>query len=265
MSAPALTPQQQARESAVRRWVYAVLVVAVRGRRDRGGDWGEAVLAEFDQTRGNLEAVRWAAGGLRAVWHERRARIRQLPRHIRISRRIATVVVAGILGGLFINQYVLTVGVKPSADMEPTLQVGDRYLLDKVTFRVTGIDRGDIVAVGMPADSGNDAPAWTAAKRVIGLPGDTIECRDGRVIRDGTLLHEPYLPTDPKAAWTDCATTTVPDGTLYLLGDHRAVSHDSRHGETFRQDAVQARMLLRVCHCGTEGVWSWDIPPSSVS
>lgn len=268
MSTSALTPgqpRQRARESVVRRWAYTVLVVAVRGRRGRGGDWGEAILSEFDQTRGDVEAVRWVAGGLRAVWHERRARVRQLPRHLRISRRIATIALAGILGGLFIHQFVLTVGVKPSADMEPTLRAGDRYLLDKVVFRVAGIDHGDIVAVGMPAGPGNETRAWTAVKRVIGLPGDTIECRDGHVFRDGTPLHEPYLPTDPKAAWTDCAATTVPDGMLYLLGDRRDVSYDSRHGATFRQDAVQARMLVRVCHCGTEGIGAWGIPPSGTS
>ena len=60
----------------MRRAARAVLVAAVRGRRARGGPWGEAALAEFDQTIGSWEAVRWAAGGLRAVWHERRARIR---------------------------------------------------------------------------------------------------------------------------------------------------------------------------------------------
>nr|BFE73636.1 hypothetical protein GCM10020092_069370 [Actinoplanes digitatis] len=58
----------------MRRVTRAVLAAAVRGRGDRGGPWSEAVLAEFDQTTGRWEGLRWAVGGLRAVWYERRAR-----------------------------------------------------------------------------------------------------------------------------------------------------------------------------------------------
>ncbi|MEV6596215.1 signal peptidase I [Actinoplanes sp. NPDC051346] len=239
MSAPALTDRQQREESPTRRLAYTLLAAAVRGRRGRpGGTWGEAILAEFSETRGDWEAVRWAAGGLRAVWQERRARARHLPRHIRISRRVAAVVVVGTLAGLLVNQFALTVGYHPSGDMEPTVWVGDRYLLDKVSHRFTGVAHGDVVAVALPEG--------TVLKRVVGLPGDTIECRDGGVFRNGARLDEPYLPADPESARTDCRTVTVPPGDLYLLGDFRLVSLDSRHDVTYRQDAVQGRMLTRV-------------------
>jgi signal peptidase I len=222
---------------------YAVLVAAVRGRRDRGGDWGEAVLAEFAETSGTREAMRWALGGLRVVWHERRRRVARLPRVVRVSGGVALVATAGIAAGLLVDQYVLAVPMVVSGSMEPTLQVGDRFLVDKVGFRLTGLHRGDIVMVTM---GGADAPASTRIKRVIGLPGDTITCRDGQVWRNGSRVDEPYLEAGPDEARTDCAPVTVPAGRLYLLGDHRIVSMDSRQDGTVRQAAVQARLLTRV-------------------
>ena len=144
-----------------------------------------------------------------------------------------------------------TVSFAPSDAMAPTIQIGDRHLLDRISFRVTGLHHGDIVAIAVPNDPEGVAPGtWTHTKRVIGLPGDTIDCRDGRVFRNGAPLHEPYLPTDPKAAWADCASRTVPDGELYLLGDHRVSSQDSRDHGMYRQDDVKGRLLWRV--------WRWD-------
>ena len=227
------------RESAVRRLAYRVLVTAVRGRRERGGDWGEAVLAEFGETRGDWEAVRWAAGGLRAVW-------RELPRPIGITYRAIGLVVVSVVAGLLINPFVLTVGYVPSGSMEPTQQIGDRYLLDKVSYRLTGIHRGDLVVIVDPVSGGGDVPANPRVKRVIGLPGDTIECRDGQVWRNGKQLEEPYLANGVDDTRTDCTTVKVPSNELYLLGDHRLVSQDSRQSGPFSEALVQGRVLTRV-------------------
>lgn len=224
----------------MRRAARVVLIVAVRGRRERGGPWGEAVLAEFDQTGGRWEALRWAAGGLRTVWHERRARVRALPRAARIQRAIAATAVLGLLAAFAINQFVLTGRYVPSNAMAPTVPVSSRFLLDKVGFRMTGLELGDIVDFPIP-----DAPDDHAIKRVVGLPGDTIECRDGRVYRDGAALDESYLPGGPEISRTvDCGKpVTVPAGELYVLGDYRMASRDSRHWGTIPQSSVDGRLL----------------------
>jgi len=229
---------QRVRQSPIRRIAYAVLVAAVRGKRERGGDWGEAVLAEFAETNGDLEAVRWTLGGLRAAWHERRRRVRQLPRYVRITRRAVTVLVIAVVAGLAVNQWVMTVQMIATGSMENTLLIGDRFLVDKVGFRVTGLHRGDIVEV--------DLPTSPSVKRVIGLPGDTISCVDGRVLVNGSQLDEPYVLDDPVGVRTDCATVTVPPNHLYLLGDHRLVSLDSRTTGPVSEDAVMGRMLVKV-------------------
>lgn len=232
----------------MRRVARAVLIAAVRGRRERGGPWGEAVLAEFDQTAGRWEALRWAAGGLRAVWHERRARIKALPRAVRLHRAVATTAVLGLVAAFAINQFALTGRYMPSNAMAPTVPVTGRYLLDKLSFRVTGFARGDIVEFPIP-----DTPDRRTVKRVVGLPGDTIACREGRVYRDGARLDEPYLPVDPWISDTvDCGgPVTVPAGQLFVLGDHRAASRDSRHWGTIPQGSVAGRLLTVVWPLGS--------------
>jgi signal peptidase I len=234
------------RETVVRRAARAVLVGAVRGRKERGHEWGEAVLAEFGDTQGDWDAVRWAAGGLRTVWHARRGRVRRLPRSVRLSRRVAVLAVLAVLAGLAVNRYVVTVGYMASGSMEPTLAVGDRYLVDKVSYRLTGLHRGDVIVIPGVSAAGDTPPPPARVKRVIGLPGDTIECRDGVVLRNGVAVNEPYLPPDAAEARTDCPAVTVSPHHLYVLGDHRLVSIDSRQDGLLSEDAVQARMLIRV-------------------
>jgi signal peptidase I len=83
-------------------------------------------------------------------------------------------------------------------------------------------------------------------KRVIGLPGDTVECRGGRVWLNGAPLDEPYLSAEPDYVhMDDCAATTVPPHRLYVLGDHRVVSQDSRTYGAVSEDALRGRVLLR--------------------
>jgi signal peptidase I len=239
MSISISSTPRQLHDSPIRRIAYAVLVAAVRGRRERGGDWGEAILAEFAETNRNLEAVRWTLGGLRAAWHERRRRTRQLPRNVRLTRRALTVLVIAVVAGLVVNQWVMTVHKAASGSMENTLQIGDRYLVDKVGFRVTGLHRGDIVEASMPTS--------LRVKRVIGLPGDTISCANGRVLVNGSQLDEPYLKNEDLAqVRTDCTTVTVPPDHFYLLGDHRLVSQDSRQSGPVSEDAIKGRMLFKV-------------------
>lgn len=241
-SAPAPTPTPTDPDGGLlRRVAQSVLTAAVRGRRERGGPWGEAVLGEFHRTRGGWEAVRWAAGGLRAVWQERRNRVRELPRFRRISRRLAGTAVLAVVAALLVDQFLLTSRYMPSGSMEPTLLIGDRFLVDRVSHRFAGPHHGDLVEFGLKSDG----EQRMAVKRVIGLPGDAIECRGGRVLRNGTALDEPYLEGGAERSRTECAALTVPDGTMYVLGDHREVSIDSRMWGPVLLDTVEGRVLAR--------------------
>jgi signal peptidase I len=213
----------------MRKTAYRVLRLAVRGRREQGGPWGEAVLAEFDHVTTTGEALRWASGGLRVAVRERYS---VHPARYRV--------VAMALATLAAIPFLITVHYVPSHGMEPTIAVTSRHVIDQVAFRVTGIDRGDIVAFPLP-----DAPSdYETLRRVIGLPGDRIECREGKVLRDGAALDEPYLPFDAEVIGTECAAVTVPEGAIYVLGDNRDVAQDSRHWGVISTDEVTGRVIV---------------------
>jgi signal peptidase I len=117
--------------------------------------------------------------------------------------------------------------------MEDTLQPGQYVLVDKLTPRFDSYSRGNIIVFEPPEGWAVGGDRTPFIKRVIGLPGDTIELRDGHVYVNSTLLEEPYLysvdgvaqPTDPTSGQS---RWTIPDGQLFVMGDHREASADSR-------------------------------------
>jgi signal peptidase I len=132
--------------------------------------------------------------------------------------------------------------------MERTFEQGDYVLIDKLSPRWDAYSRGDVVVFAPP-------PAWTTQpepyiKRVIGEPGDQVEVRDGRVLVNGVALDEPYLyvgkdgnpePTLPG----DGDTWTVGAGELFVMGDHRMESADSRVFGPIPISSVIGRAALR--------------------
>lgn len=114
----------------------------------------------------------------------------------------------------------------PSNSMDPTLHIGDRLLIEKVSYRFHEPQHGDIVvfepppqlqAVGYRRDQ-------AFIKRVIGLPGDTVRVFQGQVYRNQQPLDEPYILTSPGY---EMQSVTVPDNALFVMGDNRNDSNDS--------------------------------------
>jgi signal peptidase I len=133
--------------------------------------------------------------------------------------------------------------------MERTLEPGQYVLVDKLTPRFSPYKRGDIVVFTPPPGwTDNDTPF---IKRVIGVPGDTIEIReDGRVYANGTQLNEGYLFTQDGAPQATVAPPSqsrwvVGANQLFVLGDHRMNSADSRSFGLIEHDSVIGRAWLR--------------------
>ena len=133
--------------------------------------------------------------------------------------------------------------------MERTLEPDQYVLVDKLTPRFDAYKRGDIVVFNPP-------PNWVQAqgqpyiKRVIGVGGDTVELKDGKVLVDGTALIEPYVfqedgDSQPTDALIGVGKWVVPDGQLFLMGDHRSNSADSREFGPVDISAVIGRAWLR--------------------
>ena len=163
----------------------------------------------------------------------------------------------------------------PSSSMEPTLEIDDRVLINKLSYDFHDVNRGDIVVFEAPAEARTDN-IEDFVKRVIGLPGETVTMPgDGNVYVDGRLLREPYLPdgvdtcssstcpvTDDASQTTipGCGTPAdgedgcvVPSGTVLVLGDNRENSKDGRSFGAIDQDLIIGRVFMRIWPIGSIG------------
>ncbi len=145
------------------------------------------------------------------------------------------VLVAALVLALGVRTYVAQMFYIPSGSMLPTLQIGDRIVVDKLSYDIHGVQRGDIVVFRRPPLEPADYS--DLVKRVVGLPGDTIASVGGRVYIDGKPLDEPWLPspapvTSPSPLPYDFSLNhpyTVPAGEYFVMGDNRTDSEDSRY------------------------------------
>ena len=133
-------------------------------------------------------------------------------------RDILVAAVAAVLIVVFVVQPVKVEGTS----MAPRLADQERIFVNKLSYRLSNIERGDIVVFWYPRN-----PAKSFIKRVIGVPGETVEIRQGVVYVDGLRLEEPYLR--PEYLDHDYHTTKVPEAQYFVLGDRRNSSNDSRN------------------------------------
>jgi len=121
--------------------------------------------------------------------------------------------------------------------MEPNIHEGQFLLIDKLFYAQKAARRGDIIILRPP-----DVPDQIYVKRVIGVPGDTVEVRTGSVLVNGEQLQEPWtLMPFPTAAW---GPATVAEGELFVMGDNRPGSRDSRYFGMLPRDNVIGRAFL---------------------
>ncbi len=162
---------------------------------------------------------------------------------------MAVVLVALVLA-FGVRTYVAQMFYIPSGSMLPTLQVGDRIVVDKLSYRLHSVHRGDIVVFRRPPLEHADYS--DLVKRVIGLPGDTVSSVDGRVYIDGKPLAEPWLPTpepvtspSPEAqGFSLNHPYTVPAGEYFVMGDNRTNSEDSRYFGPIPADLIVGKMAF---------------------
>jgi signal peptidase I len=178
------------------------------------------------------------------------ARFRQLRRHSLVELALTVVVALGL--AICVQAYAVKPYRIPSESMEPTLDVGQRVLVNRLSHRLGSTPKvGDVVVFHPPRgadgevcanqDSGNGTGApcsravehpdsQTFIKRVVAVGGDTIAIVHGHVIRNGQRANEPFA--EPCGAGADCDYPTpirVPAGHVFLMGDNRGESDDSRY------------------------------------
>lgn len=160
-------------------------------------------------------------------------------------RELPLLLLVALVAAVLLKTFVLQSFFIPSASMVETLQVNDRIMVNKLSYRFGEIKRGQVIVFDDPNDVGADgesllgaavrnvaesiglsAPRSEFIKRVIALPGETIEIRGGVVIIDNAPIEEPYLT--PGLRMSDFGPERVPDGHVFVMGDNRNSSSDSR-------------------------------------
>lgn len=153
---------------------------------------------------------------------------------------------------LVIKRYAVANYVIPSGSMMDTLQVGDRILANRFIYRFTDIQVGEVVVFRVPEDIENYDPAKPYyVKRVVGVPGDTIEIgQDGYIYRNGrAVVDPPFFRENPYvgrlAAGKQFKKTRVPEGHILVFGDNSANSYDSRYWGSVPIENVMGKAFYR--------------------
>jgi signal peptidase I len=188
----------------------------------------------------------------------------RLRRH-RALVELPLLVIAALVITLVVKAFLAQAFYIPSASMEPQLREHDRVVVSRTAYRLHDPRRGDIVVFPSPAVPAEDEGVLEGVlhdvleavalrdpgdreliKRIVGLPGETVEARDGQVVIDGRRLVEPYLP--PGVVTSDFGPIVVPDGRVFVMGDNRPNSHDSRFPDIGPIDveSIVGRAIVRV-------------------
>jgi signal peptidase I len=198
----------------------------------------EAAYAERDEARDDKET----GGGAR--WRRR-------------ALRGSVTVIIAVLAALLLRSFVVQPYYIPSASMEPTLHGctgcnDDHVLVDKFSYRIHGVRVGDIVVFHRPPNA--DVPEDVLIKRVIALGGDRIAIKKGRVYVNGLVLDEPYLNKDHSCYASspdeNFAARKVPQGDVFVMGDNRCNSDDSRDFGPIKTSSIIGRAFAIIWPLG---------------
>jgi signal peptidase I len=162
------------------------------------------------------------------------------------------VLVVALILAVGVRTFVAQMFYIPSGSMLPTLQIGDRIVVNKLSYDLHGVGRGDIVVFRRPPLE--QVNYSDLVKRVIGLPGDTISSVGGKVYLNGQPLDEHWLPnplpvTSPSPLPDGFSLShpfTVPAGEYFVMGDNRTNSEDSRYFGPIPGNLIVGKMALKV-------------------
>jgi signal peptidase I len=159
----------------------------------------------------------------------------------------AVVIVVALLVAFLVRTFVLAHFVVDGTSMFSTLHDDDRVFVNKLSYRLHDPNRGDVVVLHQDAGEGRGISDRDLIKRVVALPGETIEVRSCRVLIDGQQLEEPYLDPEvvtPGNCGGDLAPVTIPEEHVFVMGDNRGGSQDSRALGPIEEDDLVGRAFV---------------------
>ena len=178
---------------------------------------------------------------------------------------LAGVVVVALVVAILLRTFVIATYSIPSGSMEPTLQVGDRIVVNKLSYHLHGVDRSNIIVFSTPPNEDcAGPPVADLVKRVIGLPGETISVSGGNVFINGRLLPEPWLPASEQARTYPGPSPQpyslhhpfrIPEGDVYVMGDNRTLSCDSRYWGPIKESTIVGKVDVRIWPLSRLGIF----------
>lgn len=150
--------------------------------------------------------------------------------------------ICGLLIAAGVHTFVAEVRYIPSESMVPTLQVGDRLIVEKLSYRLHSPQRGDIVVFKAPPELKARNLNDDLIKRVIGLPGDVVAVSNGEVYINGQAIAEPYMQVSANYGY---GPVKIPADSYFVLGDNRNHSYDSHLWGFLPREAIIGRAIFR--------------------
>ncbi len=200
---------------------------------------------------------RAAAAGRADERRDRNGKAAAPARQKSFARELVETIVLALILAMVIKTFVIQAFKIPSGSMLHTLQIGDHILVNKFIYRFTDPRRGDVIVFLYPEDESRDF-----IKRIIGLPGDTLEVRNRVVYVNGTPLQEPYVIFqgaggfgNPHTPSENFAPVQVPPGKYFMMGDNRDSSMDSRAWGVLDRSKIRGKALVIY--------WSWRPDPKA--
>lgn len=192
-----------------------------------------SVQSEFDSRAANEES---ASSALRARRSPGRAVIEW-----------GVVIVLALLAAFAIRTFVFQTFYIPSGSMEPTLQIGDRIIVSKLSYDLHDPHRGDIVVFHAPPAEATvcaDPSIKDLVKRIIGMPGETISSQGNNILINGKAIAQPWFPSTPPGPAIE--PTKIPEGSYFMMGDNRTNSCDSRDWGTLPRADIIGHVVFRI-------------------
>lgn len=239
---------------------------AAGGAPPAGGDAPDPVVssqqatlpeAQPDWTQQQTQAVPAAAGATALLvddeYDDEAPETSRAKSRARSIAEWVAVLVGALLFAFLIKTFLFQAFYIPSGSMEPTLSKNDRVLVNKLSYDLHDVNRGDIVVFNKPPDEQSDINHLI--KRVIGLPGETITFADGKVFIDNREVSESYIlepeSTDFFVEIPNCEGSTpngckIPEDRVFVMGDNRRGSRDSRFFGPIEESSVIGRAFLKI-------------------
>ena len=154
---------------------------------------------------------------------------------LRFVKEVVSIVVFATFIALALNFFIMQVTYVHGKSMEPNLHSDQRLMIEKVTYQFSSPQRGDVVVIRI------DSSPLPLIKRVVGLPGEVIEIRNNQVLINDQVLDEPYLDN---IVQNNYGPVEITPEHIFVLGDNRGVSHDSRFFGPVEIDNILGRAWL---------------------